>query len=90
MNDADDPLAPFRARFGLPEGTIYLDGNSLGALPLATPGRLAEVVHEEWGRGLITSWNAAGWVAAPQRIGDKIARLVGPTKARSSPAIRPR
>ena len=77
MNDADDPLAPFRARFGLPEGTIYLDGNSLGALPLATPGRLAEVVHEEWGRGLITSWNAAGWVAAPQRIGDKIARLVG-------------
>ena len=77
MNDADDPLAPFRARFGLPEGTIYLDGNSLGALPLATPGRLAEVVHKEWGRGLITSWNAAGWVAAPQRIGDKIARLVG-------------
>ena len=77
MNDADDPLAPFRARFGLPEGTIYLDGNSLGALPLATPGRLAEVVHEEWGRGLITSWNAAGWVAAPQRVGDKIARLVG-------------
>ena len=77
MNDADDPLAPFRARFGLPEGTIYLDGNSLGALPLVTPGRLAEVVHEEWGRGLITSWNAAGWVAAPQRIGDKIARLVG-------------
>ena len=77
MNDADDPLAPFRARFGLPEGTIYLDGNSLGALPLATPRRLAEVVHEEWGRGLITSWNAAGWVAAPQRVGDKIARLVG-------------
>ena len=77
MNDADDPLAHFRDRFALPEGVIYLDGNSLGALPKATPQRLAATVAEEWGRGLITSWNAAGWVTAPQRIGDKIARLIG-------------
>ena len=75
--DAADPLAHFRDRFVLPEGVIYLDGNSLGALPKMTPDRLAETIELEWGRGLITSWNAAGWVEAPQRIGDKIARLVG-------------
>ena len=75
--DAADPLARFRDRFALPEGVIYLDGNSLGALPRASVARLAATVAEEWGRGLITSWNAAGWVAAPQRVGDKIARLVG-------------
>ena len=75
--DTDDPLARFRDRFALPKGVIYLDGNSLGALPKSTPGRLAATIAEEWGEGLITSWNAAGWVAAPQRIGDKIARLIG-------------
>lgn len=75
--DAADPLAPFRDRFALPEGVIYLDGNSLGALPKASVARLAEAVSEEWGRGLITSWNAAGWVDAPQRVGGKIARLIG-------------
>ena len=75
--DAADPLAHFRARFALPEGVVYLDGNSLGALPRDTAARLAAAVSEEWGRGLITSWNAHGWVEAPGRIGDKIARLIG-------------
>ncbi|MCA1660815.1 MAG: kynureninase [Novosphingobium sp.] len=77
MTDADDPLAVFRDRFALPEGVIYLDGNSLGALPRATADRLTATAIKEWGAGLITSWNAAGWISAPQRIGDKIARLVG-------------
>ena len=75
--DVADPLARFRDRFTLPEGIIYLDGNSLGALPKASMERIAATVADEWGRGLITSWNAAGWIEAPQRIGDKIARLVG-------------
>ena len=75
--DAQDPLRPFRARFQLPPGTIYLDGNSLGALPRATPARLAQVVSEEWGDGLIRSWNTASWIDAPARVGAKIAALVG-------------
>ena len=75
--DAADPLAGFREAFDLPDGVIYLDGNSLGPLPRATAGRLEEVVRQEWGRGLITSWNAAGWIEAPQRAGAKIARLIG-------------
>lgn len=75
--DADDPLAPLRAQFALPEGVIYLDGNSLGVLPLATAERVQQVVRHEWGEGLIRSWNTAGWIALPQRIGDKIAHLVG-------------
>ena len=75
--DAADPLAGFRARFQIDEGVIYLDGNSLGALPAATPARLARAVEEEWGRGLIRSWNSAGWIDLPQRVGDKIGRLVG-------------
>jgi kynureninase len=75
--DAADPLARFRDRFALPAGVIYLDGNSLGALPKASFGRIAATVTGEWGEGLITSWNAAGWVEAPQRVGDKIARLIG-------------
>lgn len=75
--DAADPLAPFRERFHLREGLIYLDGNSLGALPKATGDRLAEVVGIEWGEGLITSWLGAEWSTAPRRIGDKIGRLIG-------------
>ena len=75
--DAADPLAPFRERFHLREGLIYLDGNSLGALPKATGDRLAEVVGSQWGEGLITSWLGAEWSTAPRRIGDKIARLLG-------------
>lgn len=75
--DAADPLAPFRDRFQLRDGMIYLDGNSLGAAPKATAPRLAEVIGQEWGEGLITSWLGALWSTAPQRIGDKIARLLG-------------
>ena len=75
--DAADPLAPFRERFQLREGLIYLDGNSLGALPKATGERLAEVIGGEWGEGLITSWLEALWSTAPRRIGDKIGRLLG-------------
>ncbi|MBQ1541954.1 MAG: kynureninase [Caulobacteraceae bacterium] len=75
--DAADPLAPFRAEFDLPEGVIYLDGNSLGALPRATGPRLQAVVAQEWGRDLIRSWNTAGWIDAPARVGGKIAGLVG-------------
>ena len=75
--DTADTLAPMRGLFDLPEGVVYLDGNSLGALPKATVGRVAEVVQAEWGGGLIRSWNDAGWMAAPGRVGDKIARLIG-------------
>ena len=75
--DAADPLAPMRAKFSLPKGVIYLDGNSLGAMPTATAARVAEVVSQEWGTGLIRSWNDAGWIDLPARIGEKIARLIG-------------
>jgi kynureninase len=75
--DRDDPLAEMRERFFLPRGVIYLDGNSLGALPKATPGRLNEVIQREWGERLIRGWNDSGWIEAPQRVGDKIARLIG-------------
>lgn len=77
LRDAADPLAPFRDRFVLPEGLVYLDGNSLGALPKAAAARLADVVSREWGEGLIRSWNDAGWIDLPRRVGDKVARLVG-------------
>ena len=75
--DADDALAFTRGRFRIPEGKIYLDGNSLGALPETTPSRLAQVVETEWGQGLIGSWNEAGWMALPSRIGARIAGLIG-------------
>ena len=75
--DAADPLAPLRGQFYLPPGLIYLDGNSLGVLPRATAARLQQVVVQEWGQGLIGSWNSAGWMDLPQRVGDKIARLLG-------------
>eukprot|EP01037_Dinobryon_pediforme_P001449 gene1449-1470_t len=75
--DATDCLAPMRARFSLPDGVIYLDGNSLGAMPIATKSRIDEVISQEWGQGLIRSWNDAGWIDLPGRIGNKIARLIG-------------
>ena len=75
--DLSDPLCTFRSRFRLPEALIYLDGNSLGALPTATPARLQDVVEVEWGRDLIGSWNSHDWFTAPRRVGDKIARLIG-------------
>lgn len=75
--DRDDALASFRDLFALPDGVTYFDGNSLGPLPRATAARVARVVEEEWGRGLIRSWDDAGWMAAPARVGDKIGRLIG-------------
>jgi len=75
--DRADELREFRARFELPAGVVYLDGNSLGPLPRQTRERLARVVAEEWGEGLIRSWNQADWISLPQRVGGKIARLVG-------------
>jgi len=75
--DAADPLAPLRDLFALPPGVIYLDGNSLGPLPRATPARMARAITEEWGRGLIGSWNSAGWMEMPRRLGDLIAPLIG-------------
>ncbi|WKB54202.1 kynureninase [Eleftheria terrae] len=75
--DQADPLASLRELFDLPEGCLYLDGNSLGVLPRATARRVQQVVTEEWGRDLIKSWNTAGWIDLPQRIGNKIGRLIG-------------
>jgi kynureninase len=75
--DAADPLAHFRDRFDLPEGVIYLDGNSLGALPREAKKRIADVVSREWGQDLIRSWNTNHWIEAPRRVGSKIAQLIG-------------
>ena len=75
--DAGDALAVYRERFLVPEGVIYLDGNSLGCLPKATPARLEQVVREEWGQDLIRSWNSAGWIDMPAAVGAKIAPLIG-------------
>ncbi|HWD67026.1 MAG TPA: kynureninase [Caulobacteraceae bacterium] len=75
--DRTDPLAGFRDRFVLPEGVIYLDGNSLGPLAKPARARIADVVEREWGQSLIRSWNDAHWIEAPQRVGDKIAHLIG-------------
>ncbi|CAN5310024.1 kynureninase [soil metagenome] len=75
--DAVDPLAQFRSRFALPAGTVYLDGNSLGALPAATPARMQDLIVNQWGQDLIGSWNRHGWIDLPQRLGDKIGHLLG-------------
>lgn len=70
-------FAATRAAFDLPEGVVYLDGNSLGPLPQGAAERAATVLRDEWGRMLITAWNRAGWMAAPARVGARIGRLVG-------------
>ncbi|MFC5548497.1 kynureninase [Massilia aerilata] len=75
--DEQDPLGVLRGRFELPEGVIYLDGNSLGARPRASLARAHEVVAMEWGQDLIKSWNTAGWFALPKRLGDRLAPIVG-------------
>jgi len=75
--DAQDPLRELRKQFELPEGVIYLDGNSLGVLPRTTAACVEAAVKKDWGQGLIGSWNSAGWFNLPQRLGDKIARLIG-------------
>ena len=75
--DAKDALRPLRDRFALPAGIIYLDGNSLGAQPKAAAARVAEVVTQEWGKDLITSWNKAGWITLPERLGNQFAPWLG-------------
>jgi kynureninase len=75
--DAEDELGWLREQFVVPEGVIYLDGNSLGALPRRTQARLAEVVSEEWGHDLVTSWTAHGWIDLPRRIAAAVAPLIG-------------
>ena len=75
--DHHDPLRALSEQFTLPEGIIYLDGNSLGALPQATAARVNDAVASQWGQGLIRSWNEAGWFELSQRVGDRIARLIG-------------
>ena len=75
--DAADPLAHARAQFDLPEGVIYLDGNSLGALPRATSAAVADVIGGQWGKDLISSWNRHDWIGLPQRLGARIAPIIG-------------
>ncbi len=75
--DAADPLAPLRRRFRIPDGLVYLDGNSLGALPVAVLERVDRTVRREWGEGLIASWTQAGWMDQTLRLGDKLAPLLG-------------
>jgi len=75
--DRNDPLAPLREQFVLPDGMIYLDGNSLGGMPKAASARALDVVTREWGADLIKSWNSAGWFDLPVRLGDKLAPLIG-------------
>ncbi|WEV26287.1 aminotransferase class V-fold PLP-dependent enzyme [Streptomyces sp. 71268] len=80
--DREDPLAGTRERFVVdavddPDGTVYLDGNSLGALPRGVPARMADVIEREWGRDRINSWSDNHWWTAPERIGDRVGALVG-------------
>lgn len=75
--DRDDPLRVLRDRFLIPDGIAYFDGHSLGALPQTTAKHVEGVVDDQWGRQLIGGWNESGWIDAPQRIGAKIARLIG-------------
>ncbi|NGY04983.1 kynureninase [Solimonas terrae] len=75
--DARDPLAALREQFVLPAGVIYLDGNSLGAMPRAAAERVRRTLDREWSQDLIRSWNSAGWVDLPQTVGNKIGRLIG-------------
>lgn len=81
--DETDSLARFKGRFILPPGVIYLDGNSLGPRPVGALERIQEVVTEEWGVGLIRSWNTAGWFDLPGRLGDKLAKLIGAGKGQT-------
>lgn len=75
--DADDALAHLRQCFHVPDGVVYLDGNSLGLMPKGVPARLAATAEAEWSEGLIRSWTAAGWMKLPSTVGDRIAPLIG-------------
>lgn len=76
-HDRRDPIAGFRDAFVLPDGVIYLDGNSLGPPPRKVSARIGTVLQEEWGQGLVRSWTAAGWIDLPARVAAKIAPLIG-------------
>jgi len=75
--DRQDPLAHFKDRFDIPPGILYMDGNSLGVLPRTAAARAQAVITEEWGQGLIRSWNSAGWFDLPARLGDKLGAFLG-------------
>jgi kynureninase len=75
--DAGDPLGAFRDRFVMPDGVIYLDGNSLGPMPRAAAGLLDRTITREWAHDLIKSWNSAGWFEMPLRLGDRLGALIG-------------
>jgi kynureninase len=75
--DSTDPLRSLRDRFVMPEGIIYLDGNSLGPMPRAAAGVLSRTIEQEWGHDLIGSWNSAGWFDMPIRLGDRVGALIG-------------
>jgi len=75
--DRHDPLAAFRAEFELPADTVYLDGNSLGAMPKAATEIARRTLEQEWSQGVVRSWNEAGWYELPRRLGTKIAGLIG-------------
>lgn len=79
-SDLNDVLASKRDAFQIPEGIIYLDGNSLGVLPKHVPARIADVVERQWGTSLIKSWNEHGWIDLPARVGNRIGRLIGAPK----------
>lgn len=75
--DRQDPLSSLEDMYQLPQGLVYLDGNSLGALPKTAQNRVSQTVLNEWGNGLIRSWNSSGWFELPRKVGDKIAQLIG-------------
>jgi kynureninase len=75
--DSTDPLRDLRDRFVIPEGVIYLDGNSLGPMPRSAAGVLGRTIEQEWGHDLIRSWNSAGWFDMPVRLGDRVGALIG-------------
>src|SRR5262249_1308822 len=75
--DRADPLRQFRDRFHLPSGLIYLDGNSLGAMPKSVPARITRLLGQEWGDDLIRGWTKDGWMDLPLAIGAKIGSLIG-------------
>tara|TARA_B110000908_G_scaffold27263_1_gene31918 strand:- start:29 stop:1264 length:1236 start_codon:yes stop_codon:yes gene_type:complete len=79
--DKHDQLAPMREKFCLEEDLVYLDGNSLGVLPRATADHISQVVTQQWGNGLIRSWNTHQWMEKPTKLGDKVAQLIGSKKA---------
>lgn len=75
--DASDPLASLRESFDLPAGQVYLDGNSLGAMPRDAMARAQQLMAQEWGNDLIQSWNTAGWFELPLALGERLAPLIG-------------